>query len=94
MPMLTEKQGQVLAFIHLYTKLNSRPPAEADIQRYFRVSPASVRAMLLRLEMQGLISREPRKARSIRVLLPPEELPDLKERNHARATQETETPDP
>ena len=29
----TEKQGQYLAFIHMYTKLNRRPPAEADMQR-------------------------------------------------------------
>lgn len=89
--MFTKLQGQYLAFIHLYTKLNSRPMAEADIERYFRVSPASVHSMLLRLEMQGLISREAGKARSSRVLLPPEELPDLQERNHARAAQEDKT---
>src|SRR5262245_640118 len=31
----TELQGQYLAFIHVYTKLHRRPPAEADLQRYF-----------------------------------------------------------
>ena len=36
MPEYTEKQGQYLAFIYNYTKINSRPPAEADMQRYFR----------------------------------------------------------
>ena len=36
----TEKQGQYLAFIyHYYKKLNRRAPAEADLERYFRVSP-------------------------------------------------------
>lgn len=31
MPMkFTEEQGQYLAFIHYYTKLHLRPPAEAD----------------------------------------------------------------
>lgn len=31
----TEKQGQYLAFIYMYTLVNGRPPAEADLQRYF-----------------------------------------------------------
>jgi hypothetical protein len=31
----TEKQGQYLAFIYYHTKVNGRPPAEADMQRYF-----------------------------------------------------------
>ena len=35
----TPKQGQYLAFIHLYTRLHRRPPAETDMQEYFRVSP-------------------------------------------------------
>jgi hypothetical protein len=29
---LTEKQGQDLAFIHAYTLVLGRPPAEADLQ--------------------------------------------------------------
>ena len=36
----TPKQGQYLVFIHAYTRLHRRPPAEADMQQYFRVSPA------------------------------------------------------
>ena len=35
----TEKQGHYLAFIHTYAYMFGRPPAEADIQRHFRVSP-------------------------------------------------------
>ena len=46
----TPRQGQYLAFIHYYTKLNGRPPAEADMQRYFRVSPPTVHQMVLNLE--------------------------------------------
>ena len=38
----TPKQGQYLAFIHLYTRLHRRPPAETDMREYFRVSPPSV----------------------------------------------------
>ena len=36
-----------------------QPPAESDIQRFFRVSPPSVHQMLLTLERAGLISRVP-----------------------------------
>ena len=38
----TPKQGQYLAFIYAYTRLHRRPPAEADMQQYFRVSAPSV----------------------------------------------------
>jgi repressor LexA len=78
MSLYTEKQGQYLAFIYYYTKVNGRPPAEADMQRYFRTSPPTVHQMVLTLEEKGLISREPGKARAIRVLLSLEQLPPLK----------------
>jgi DNA-binding MarR family transcriptional regulator len=61
----TPKQGQYLAFIHLYTRLHRRPPAETDMQEYFRVSPPSVHQMVLTLERAGFIRRQPRVARSI-----------------------------
>jgi repressor LexA len=73
----TEKQGQYLAFIHYYTKVNGKPPAEADMQRYFRVTPPSVHQMVVTLEANGLIERIPGQGRSIRLLIPREELPDL-----------------
>jgi hypothetical protein len=47
----TPKQGQYLAFIHLYARLHRRPPAETDMQQYFRVSPPSVHQMVLTLEL-------------------------------------------
>jgi Mn-dependent DtxR family transcriptional regulator len=78
MPDYTEKQGQYLAFIYNYTKINGKPPAEADMQRYFGVTPPTAHQMVLTLERRGFISREPGKSRTIRVLLPPEELPYLK----------------
>jgi hypothetical protein len=37
--IFTPKQGQYLAFIHLYMRLHRQPPAESDMQEYFRVSP-------------------------------------------------------
>jgi Mn-dependent DtxR family transcriptional regulator len=73
----TVKQGQYLAFIYYYSKIHGRPPAEAEMQHYFRVSPPSVHQMILKLERHGLIERTPWQARSIRLLISPEELPDL-----------------
>jgi repressor LexA len=77
MPDYTKKQGQYLAFIHYYTKLNRQPPAEADIQRFFQVSAPNVHQMVVRLEERGFITKVAGKARSIKILLPREELPDL-----------------
>ncbi len=77
MPEYTEKQGQYLAFIYYYTKINGCPPAEMDMQRYFGTTPPTVHQMILTLERKGLISREPGKARSITVLLTPAQLPYL-----------------
>jgi len=68
---------QYLAFIYYYTKINRQPPSEVDMQRFFRVTPPTLHQMVLTLEKRGFIAREPGKARTIRVLLPPEELPDL-----------------
>lgn len=73
----TTKQGQYLAFIYYYSKVNGRPPAEADIQRYFGVSPPSVHQMVVTLEEKGFISRQRGAPRSIQVLLPRGDLPDL-----------------
>ena len=73
----TDKQGQYLAFIYYYTKVNGRPPAEADMQQYFRVTPPSVHQMVLTLDAHGLIERVPGRARSIRLRIPREQLPDL-----------------
>jgi repressor LexA len=76
-PLYTPKQGQYLAFIYYYTKLNGRPPAEADMQRYFRTTPPTVHQMILTLERNEWIARTPGQARSIRLLLPRAALPDL-----------------
>ena len=73
----TPKQGQYLAFIATYTKLNCCPPAERDMQAYFKTTPPTVHQMVLTLEKRGLISRTPGKPRTIQVLLPRDQLPDL-----------------
>src|SRR5262245_44000533 len=55
----TARQGQYLAYIHLHTRLHRRPPAETDMEEYFRVSPPSVHQMVLTLERAGFIRRQP-----------------------------------
>ena len=76
-PIFTPRQGQYLAFIHAYTLVNGRPPAQADIQRLFQITPPSVHQMLLTLEREGLISRRPGVPRSIAVLVDRALLPAL-----------------
>ena len=76
-PAYTETQGQYLAFIYYYTKIHSIPPAEADMQRYFRVSQPAIHNMIVTLEKRALILRTPGAARSIRLLLNQDQLPDL-----------------
>src|SRR3954453_20169663 len=83
----TDTQGQYLAFIDTYTRVHGRPPAETDMQRHFGVSPPSVHQMVLTLARLGLVRRQgrpglapphPGGARSIEVLLAPEDLPVLR----------------
>jgi len=75
----TALQGQYLAFIRTYTLIHRQPPAEADMQRFFRVTPPAVHSVVLTLATHGLVERVPGRARSIRVLVAPEELPALEE---------------
>ena len=77
-PGFTPTQGQYLAFIHAYTLVLGRPPAEADLQRFFQVTPPSVHQMVFTLERNGLIQRQPGMARRIKVLVDLEVLPPLR----------------
>jgi len=92
LPVFTPRQGQYLAFIHAYTMVNGRPPAQADIQRFFRVTLPSVHQMLLTLERGGLISRRPGAPRSIAVLIDRSDLPAL-EPGYAQPVKITVTRD-
>ena len=73
----TDKQGQYLAFIYYYSKVNGRPPAETDMARYFGITPESVHGMVVTLTERGLVARVPGQARSLKLLLSRDELPDL-----------------
>jgi DNA-binding MarR family transcriptional regulator len=73
----TAKQGQYLAFIWAYAQINGRAPAEVDFQRYFKVTAPSVHQMLKTLHKLGLIEKQAGVARSIKLLVKPQELPIL-----------------
>ncbi len=77
-PITTERQGQFLAYMHQYSLVNGCAPAEADMQRFFKITPPSVHSMVLTLERRGFIQRVPGQARSIILIVPPESLPPLK----------------
>jgi len=73
----TPRQLEFLTFIAGYILLMRVPPAEADIQKHFQISPPSVHQMILTLEKRGFISRVPGQARSITVLYPHVQFPGL-----------------
>src|SRR5271166_2000403 len=77
-PRFTDKQGQYLAFIQTYVLLHRRPPAEADMERFFGVTPPSVHRMVVELERRGLIHRLPGQPRSIALRIPPDQIPQLR----------------
>jgi DNA-binding MarR family transcriptional regulator len=77
-PLYTERQGQFLAYLYQYNLLNGCAPSEAEMQRFFQVTPPTVHQMVLTLERRGFIRRVPGQARSITLIVPPESLPPLR----------------
>jgi repressor LexA len=67
-----------LAYIDNYTVMHRCAPAETDMQFFFRVTPPTVHQMILKLEENGFISRVPRQARSIKILIDSDKIPNLK----------------
>lgn len=72
---ITHTQGRYLAFIHAYTSLHGYPPAESEIAAAMCVSPPSVNQMVKTLEKKGMILRQPGQPRSLRILVPDDEIP-------------------
>ena len=87
-PLYTERQGQFLAYLYQYSLLNGCAPSEADMQRFFKVTPPTVHQMVLTLERRGFIQRVPGQARSITLIVPPESLPLLKRPQDRASKQE------
>lgn len=75
MANFTPTQGRYLSFIQAYTQLHGCAPAESEIAAAMCVMPPSVNQMVMMLERKGLISRQPGMARSIRILVPADEIP-------------------
>ena len=84
MASFTPTQGRYLAFIHAYTNLHGCPPAESEIAAAICVSPPSVNQMVKMLEKKGLIERQPGQPRSLRVLIPENEVPSWSGRKSAK----------
>lgn len=90
-PAYTERQGQFLAYLHQYSILNGCAPAEADMQRFFQVTPPSVHQMVLTLERRGFIRRVPGQARNITLIAPSESLPPLQRPQDRASKQKSDT---
>src|SRR6185503_3210975 len=66
---VTAKQRRVFEFIRRYIESNHEPPTIAEIGRHFQMSSsASVHAILIALEREGLIKRTPNVSRGIQVV--------------------------
>ena len=74
---MVHADAYVAGFIYAYTLLNEQSPAEADFQRFFGVTTPTVHDMILALERRGFISRVPRQSRSIKLMIPATDLPQL-----------------
>jgi hypothetical protein len=78
----TPKQGRYLAYINAYTELHGYPPAESEIATAMCVSAPSVNTMVKMLEKKGLILRQPGKPRSLKVIVPADEIPSWNKRGY------------
>ena len=66
---ITAKQRRVYEFIRRYIESNHEPPTIAEIGRQFQLSSsASVHAILVALEREGLIKRIPNVSRGIEIV--------------------------
>jgi repressor LexA len=73
---VTAKQRRVFEFIRRYIESNHEPPTIAEIGRQFQMSSsASVHAILIALERDGLIKRIPNVSRGIQVVEQQQEAP-------------------
>jgi repressor LexA len=73
----TLKQGQYLAFIYYFSKVNGVSPNENDFKKYFNSSLSAVRRMILNLENRKLILHR-NNPFCIKLCLNRSEIPDLK----------------
>ena len=84
MAAFTYTQGRYLAYIRAYTTMHGYPPAESEIAAAMCVSPPSVNQMVKMLERRGLILRQPGQPRSMKILLPEDQIPAWNKRSSTR----------
>jgi len=84
MSQFTPTQGRYLSFIHAYTEGFGVPPAESEIAEAMKVRPPSVNGMLKTLAKKGLIRKQPGEARSIEMMVDPDEIPRWKKKLHCK----------
>ena len=73
----TRKQGQLLAYVYWYTKVHRIPPSENEVADFLAIRGPSAHRMIVHLAEKGFLARTPGEPRTLKVLLPREELPDL-----------------
>src|SRR5688572_14314611 len=75
---VTAKQQRVFEFIRRYIESNQEAPTIAEIGRQFQMSSsASVHAILIALEREGLIKRIPNVSRGIQIVRSEEHTSEL-----------------
>lgn len=74
---MSKSQGQLVAFVYWYTKVHRMPPSENEIAEFVGVRGPSAHAMIVRLCSKGILDRRLGEPRTIRVLLPRDQIPDL-----------------
>jgi DNA-binding MarR family transcriptional regulator len=74
---VTRAQGQLVAYVYWYAKVHRVPLAENEIADFLGIQGPSVHQMILRLESKAILSRRPGEPRTIKILPPREEIPDL-----------------
>ena len=74
---ITQRQGQFLSFILRFTERYGVSPSFDELAAYFGITSPSVNGMIKTLERNGFISRIPGAARTLRVEVPANLLPNI-----------------
>ena len=80
---LTDQQRKVLSFLEKYLHDHGFPPTLREVGQAVRLANVNaVRGHLSALEKKGYITKDPDKARSIRIIRPPSPLSLIKRKIH------------
>lgn len=74
---LSRSQGQLVAYVCWYTKVHRVPPSENESAEFLGVRGPSAHRTIVLLDARGVLSRRPGEPRTLKVLLPRDEIPDL-----------------